>query len=68
MGSGVSILLQEWALDNDFIRFALAALIPLLFCVSLVRLAFAWPATCSLISHADLQFFSIQIIQNVSFA
>ena len=36
MAAGANILIQEWALDNSFIRFALAALIPLLFSVSLV--------------------------------
>ncbi|KAL5532158.1 hypothetical protein ACEPAF_5722 [Sanghuangporus sanghuang] len=35
MCAGVNILIQEWALDNDFIRFALVVLIPLLFSVSL---------------------------------
>ena len=35
MGQGVNILIQEWALDNDFIRFALVAVLPLLFAVSL---------------------------------
>lgn len=35
MSAGVNILIQEWALDNQFIRFALVVLIPLLFSVSL---------------------------------
>ncbi|KAH8109962.1 hypothetical protein DFH11DRAFT_1547865 [Phellopilus nigrolimitatus] len=35
MAAGVNILIQEWALDNSFIRFALCAVIPLLFSVSL---------------------------------
>ncbi|TFK47355.1 hypothetical protein OE88DRAFT_1636588 [Heliocybe sulcata] len=35
MGNGVSILLQEMLLDGTYIRFALCALLPLLFCVSL---------------------------------
>lgn len=30
-------LLVEWILDNDFTRFALIAVVPLLYCVSLVR-------------------------------
>jgi hypothetical protein len=36
IGSGASILLQEWRLTNDFTRFALLATAPFLFCVSLV--------------------------------
>ncbi|KAN0111211.1 Glycosyl transferase family group 2 domain containing protein [Russula decolorans] len=35
IGSGVSILLQEWRLTNDYKRFALLATAPFLFCVSL---------------------------------
>ena len=35
MGNGVNTLLIEWQLDNDFTRFALCAIIPLLFAVSL---------------------------------
>lgn len=35
MAAGINILIQEWALDNDFIRFALVAVLPLLFAVSL---------------------------------
>ncbi|KAK7467308.1 hypothetical protein VKT23_004365 [Stygiomarasmius scandens] len=35
VGTGVSILVQEMLLDGGFIRFALAATLPLLFCVSL---------------------------------
>ncbi|PVF94594.1 hypothetical protein CPB86DRAFT_776587 [Serendipita vermifera] len=35
MGSGVKIILTEWALDNDYIRFALLATLPLVFCVAL---------------------------------
>jgi hypothetical protein len=37
MGSGISIVIQEVALDGGFIRFALLSLIPILFAVSLVR-------------------------------
>jgi len=36
IGSGVSMLLQEFRLTQDFTRFALLATVPLLFCVSLV--------------------------------
>jgi hypothetical protein len=36
IGSGVSMVLQEWRLTNDFTRFALLATTPFLFCVSLV--------------------------------
>ncbi|KAL4071885.1 glycosyl transferase family group 2-domain-containing protein [Scleroderma citrinum] len=35
IGSGVSILLAEWVMDNNYIRFALVATTPFLFCVSL---------------------------------
>ncbi|CCA68526.1 hypothetical protein PIIN_02390 [Serendipita indica DSM 11827] len=35
VGSGVKIILMEWALDNDFIRFALLATVPLVFCIAL---------------------------------
>ncbi|KAI6035741.1 hypothetical protein EDC04DRAFT_2704831 [Pisolithus marmoratus] len=35
MGNGVKVLMQEWQLDRQFIHFALVALIPLLFTVSL---------------------------------
>ncbi|KAJ7489449.1 glycosyl transferase family group 2-domain-containing protein [Mycena latifolia] len=35
IGSGVKTLLMEWSLDGSFIRFALCAMIPLLWCVSL---------------------------------
>ncbi|KAI6130943.1 glycosyl transferase family group 2-domain-containing protein [Pisolithus croceorrhizus] len=35
MGNGVKVLLQEWRLDGQFIHFALVALIPFLFSVSL---------------------------------
>jgi hypothetical protein len=35
VGNGVSILLKEWLLDGDFTRFALAAVLPLLYAVSL---------------------------------
>ncbi|KIM63238.1 hypothetical protein SCLCIDRAFT_761985 [Scleroderma citrinum Foug A] len=35
IGSGVSILLAEWVLDNNYMRFALVVTTPFLFCVSL---------------------------------
>ncbi|KAJ7472250.1 glycosyl transferase family group 2-domain-containing protein [Mycena galericulata] len=35
IGSGVKTLLMEWTLDGSFIRFALCALTPLLWCISL---------------------------------
>ena len=40
IGSSVRTLLMEWVLDGSFIRFALVAVIPLLYCVSLVRIYF----------------------------
>lgn len=39
IGNGVNILLQEVELDGNYIRFALCSVIPLFFCVSLVRCA-----------------------------
>ncbi|KAI5117891.1 hypothetical protein M0805_001976 [Coniferiporia weirii] len=35
MSAGVNILIREWALDDQFIRFALVVLIPFLFAISL---------------------------------
>ncbi|KAI6044634.1 hypothetical protein EDC04DRAFT_2641341 [Pisolithus marmoratus] len=35
MGNSIKVLMQEWQLDGQFIHFALIALIPLLFMVSL---------------------------------
>jgi cellulose synthase/poly-beta-1,6-N-acetylglucosamine synthase-like glycosyltransferase len=35
LGSGIQIIIVEWALDNDFIRFALLATVPLVFCIAL---------------------------------
>lgn len=35
VGNGVRTLIMEWKLDGDFIRFALLAVSPLLYCVSL---------------------------------
>jgi hypothetical protein len=35
VGNGVKILVNEWRQDGDFTRFALAAVLPLLFCISL---------------------------------
>ena len=37
IGNGVNILLEEIQLDGNFIRLALCALLPLFFCVSIVR-------------------------------
>ncbi|KAH7912096.1 glycosyl transferase family group 2-domain-containing protein [Hygrophoropsis aurantiaca] len=35
VGSGVSILISEWVLDNNYTRFALLVTSPFLFCISL---------------------------------
>ncbi|KIJ19375.1 hypothetical protein PAXINDRAFT_127502 [Paxillus involutus ATCC 200175] len=35
VGSGVAIMLAEWVLDNNYIRFALLATAPFLFCIAL---------------------------------
>ena len=37
VGNGIRTLLMEWRLDGDATRFALVAVAPLLYCVSLVR-------------------------------
>jgi len=37
VGNGLRTLLIEWRLDGGFVRFALLAALPLLYCVSLVR-------------------------------
>ena len=36
MGSGLRMLLMEFWLDGDYVRFALAVTMPFLFCISLV--------------------------------
>jgi hypothetical protein len=59
---------MEWVLDGNFIRFALVAVIPLLYCVSLVRISIfildaLWLTTAF---YFDDQFFALQIVQNVS--
>lgn len=40
-GAALKTLLVEWMLDGSFIRFALCVVIPLLFCVSLVRVGWS---------------------------
>jgi hypothetical protein len=35
IGNGVRVLIREWVLDGDYTRFALCALLPLLYSVSL---------------------------------
>ncbi|KAF9447333.1 hypothetical protein P691DRAFT_776203 [Macrolepiota fuliginosa MF-IS2] len=35
IGNGIRTLLREWSLDGSFVHFALLAVVPLLFCVSL---------------------------------
>ncbi|KAH8830090.1 glycosyl transferase family group 2-domain-containing protein [Flagelloscypha sp. PMI_526] len=35
IASGLNVMLQEWKMDGSFMRFALLATVPLLFCVSL---------------------------------
>lgn len=36
MSSGISVLLEEYALDGDATRFALVATLPVIYCVSIV--------------------------------
>ena len=36
--AGISTLIEEWVLDGDATRFALVAVLPVIFCVSLVRM------------------------------
>jgi hypothetical protein len=38
MSSGVRVLLEEYALDGNMTRFALLATLPVIYCVSIVRL------------------------------
>lgn len=51
IGNGVNTILVEFQLDKNFARFALVAVLPLLFCVALVRSAIFNPVvsrlTCS---------------------
>jgi hypothetical protein len=62
----------EWVLDGDFTRFALVAIIPLLYCVSLVRVFLLllidvrWLTINAFDSTTIYQFFALQIVQNVS--
>jgi hypothetical protein len=65
IGSGVSILLQEWRLTEDYTRFALLVTAPLLFCVSLVSPRFLCVSVHDL--SARRQFFSMQVITNISY-
>ncbi|EED77802.1 predicted protein [Postia placenta Mad-698-R] len=53
IASGVSVMIQETVLDDTYTRFVLLATTPLLFCVSLCPY--------------DVQFFSLQIVTNVSY-
>ena len=64
IGCGADILLQEWRLTNDYKRFALLATAPFLFCISLVCTTFLF-----IVSHLSVgqQFFSLQVITNVSY-
>jgi hypothetical protein len=66
IGSGVSVLLQEWRLTQDYTRFALLATAPCLFCVSLVSPRFHHVFSAHYLS-AFRQFFSLQVITNVSY-
>ena len=36
--SGVSVLLEEYALDGDPMRFVLVVTLPVIYCVSIVRI------------------------------
>lgn len=55
---------MEWVLDGAFTRFALCAVVPLLFCVSLVRSLSL--TSCTTLKKILAQFFTLQIVQNVS--
>jgi hypothetical protein len=35
LGSGIKIIIMEWALDDDYVRFALLATVPFVFCIAL---------------------------------
>ena len=67
IGSGVSTLLQEWWLTNDYKRFALLATAPFLFCVSLVCTMFFYYRVIASHLGVGQQFFSLQVITNISY-
>lgn len=64
---------MEWVLDGNFTRFALCAVIPLLYCVSLVRIPFLFiilplnlMTNLEFFPGVGVQFFTLQIVQNVT--
>ena len=63
MGSGLRMLLMEYFLDGDLVRFALVATMPFLFCVSLVS---SMSTRLHRTSLTKVQFFSTSIITNLS--
>ena len=63
MGSGLRMLLMEFFLDGDYVRFALVVTMPFLFCVSLVS---STPPQSHGTLLTDVQFFSISVIGNIS--
>jgi hypothetical protein len=60
--SGVSVLLEEYALDRNPTRFALCATLPIIFCVSIVRLSHP---LFDLLTKLAPQFFCLQLIGNI---
>jgi hypothetical protein len=64
IGSGANMLLTEIVLDGDYTRLALLATAPFLFCVSIVRQLYF--STLSTVPHSRLQFFSCQIVANIT--
>ena len=44
---GLSVLLNEWALDEDPRRFALIATLPVIYCISIVSFMFSFRHTRS---------------------
>ena len=63
IGNGINTVLIEWQLDQDFTRFALFALLPLLFCVSLV--GFTVPLSAFLCLTPMPPFLAIEQVQYI---
>lgn len=64
VGSGAAILVEESVLDGQYIRFALLATAPFLFCISLVCQLLS--RKCASRDRFCLQFFCLQMFGNLS--
>ena len=63
IGSGVNIILQEFALDPTYNRFGLLITAPFLICVSIV----SDPSDTPVLPSDFDQFFCLQVVANVSY-